>query len=410
MNKRNSVYRKMGIVFLSAGAVSLLVLLADNRRMPEKNAEGKSVITRNSHGGGSKKVELEAKIDGDSEALTIQVEEQQYQKETLPEVFEEAGERLEKAILGDNESLDEVRHDLNLVDQVPDTGIKVSWESDNYEMINLLGELQTEHLQKEGALVELQAVLTYGGEEAVHTFCVNVFPPKLSEKEQKLQRLQNVLQDAEKSTAQEEYLVLPDSLDGRKIVWEYPGESRAAGLFVLGIVAAGAVFFLDKQKHKQILAERKKQLAADYPQLISQFTLFLGAGMSVRRAWFKMAEEYEKRRDRKGPRIAYEEMSYTMHEIQGGVSEGECYERFGGRCGLPAYRRFGALLSQNLRKGGRGLNELLKKEAADAFEDRKKQARKLGEEAGTKMLGPMFLMLAVVLIIIVVPAFFSIQI
>lgn len=56
------------------------------------------------------------------------------------------------------------------------------------------------------------------------------------------------------------------------------------------------------------------------------------------------------------------------------------------------------------------MNELLKREAADALEDRKKQARKLGEEAGTKMLGPMFLMLAVVLIMIVVPAFFTIQI
>lgn len=44
--------------------------------------------------------------------------------------------------------------------------------------------------------------------------------------------------------------------------------------------------------------------------------------MSVRKAWFKMVEEYEKRRDRKGSRIAYEEMSYTMHEIQGGVTEG----------------------------------------------------------------------------------------
>ena len=177
MNKWSSVYGRMGIVFLSASAVSLLVLFADNRRMPEKNAEGKSVLIRGTHGEGSKKVELEAQIDGDREPLSIQVDEQQYQKEKLPEVFEEAGESLEKAILGDNVSLDEVRHDLNLVDQVPDTGIRVSWESDNYEIVNLLGELQTEHLQEEGTLVELHAVLSYGGEEAVHTFFVNVFPP-----------------------------------------------------------------------------------------------------------------------------------------------------------------------------------------------------------------------------------------
>ena len=44
------------------------------------------------------------------------------------------------------------------------------------------------------------------------------------------------------------------------------------------------------------------------------------------------------------------------------------------------------------------------------FEDRKNLAKKLGEEAGTKMMIPMFIMLAVVFIIVIVPAFFSIQI
>ena len=71
--------------------------------------------------------------------------------------------------------------------------------------------------------------------------------------------------------------------------------------------------------------------------------------------------------------------------------------------------RFGALLSQNLRKGTKGLNDLLRLEAIQSFEERKARARRLGEEAGTKMLGPMFLMLAVVLIIVVVPAFFTVQ-
>ena len=80
------------------------------------------------------------------------------------------------------------------------------------------------------------------------------------------------------------------------------------------------------------------------------------------------------------------------------------------RCGLASYRKFGSMLSQNLRKGTKGMADLLKKEAADAFEDRKNRARKLGEEAGTKLLGPMFMMLAVVIVIIVIPAFFTIQI
>ena len=46
------------------------------------------------------------------------------------------------------------------------------------------------------------------------------------------------------------------------------------------------------------------------------------------------------------------------------------------------------------------MTELLKLESIQAFEERKAQAKRLGEEAGTKLLLPMFLMLAVVLVIV----------
>ena len=67
-------------------------------------------------------------------------------------------------------------------------------------------------------------------------------------------------------------------------------------------------------------------------------------------------------------------------------------------------------MSQNLRKGTKGLGDLLKMESVQAFEDRKARAKRMGEEAGTRLLIPMFLMLAEVLIIVVVPAFLSMQI
>lgn len=68
------------------------------------------------------------------------------------------------------------------------------------------------------------------------------------------------------------------------------------------------------------------------------------------------------------------------------------------------------MLSQNLRKGTRGLTELLEREAEDAFEQRKNLAKKAGEEAGTKLMIPLFLMLIIVFAIVIVPAFFSIRI
>ena len=99
-----------------------------------------------------------------------------------------------------------------------------------------------------------------------------------------------------------------------------------------------------------------------------------------------------------------------MHEMEEGEGERDCYERFGNRCRLQPYLKLGALLTQNLRKGSKGLSELLRIEAVNAFEERKTLARRQGEEAGTKLLVPMFLMLAVVLVIVIVPALLSVQI
>ena len=76
---------------------------------------------------------------------------------------------------------------------------------------------------------------------------------------------------------------------------------------------------------------------------------------------------------------------------------------------VKAYRKLAALLTQNLRKGSKGLSELLRTEADQAFEERKAAAKKRGEEAGTKLLLPMFMMLSMVLLIVIVPAFLSIQ-
>ena len=91
--------------------------------------------------------------------------------------------------------------------------------------------------------------------------------------------------------------------------------------------------------------------------------------------------------------------------MEKGISELEAYEHLGSRTDAVKYKTLATLLTQNLRKGSRELVNLLEQEAADAFEERKKQARILGEEAGTKLLFPMILMLGVVMAILMVPAF-----
>ena len=49
----------------------------------------------------------------------------------------------------------------------------------------------------------------------------------------------------------------------------------------------------------------------------------------------------------------------------------------------------------------------MEQEAESALEDRKALAKKMGEEAGTKMLLPLMMMLGIVIAIIMVPAILS---
>ena len=150
----------------------------------------------------------------------------------------------------------------------------------------------------------------------------------------------------------------------------------------------------------------------DYPDIINKFTLLINAGMTVKQAWSKIASDYEAKYlvNQTKKRFAYEEMLVTAHELKLGVTESEAYEQFGRRAGLLPYLKFSTLITQNLKKGNKGLSELLNLEAAEAFEERKEIAKRLGEEAGTKLLMPMMIMLIVVFAIILIPAFQSFSI
>ncbi|MDE6908442.1 MAG: type II secretion system F family protein, partial [Lachnospiraceae bacterium] len=154
------------------------------------------------------------------------------------------------------------------------------------------------------------------------------------------------------------------------------------------------------------LEQRRRELLLDYPEIVNKLALYMGAGMTIRNAFFKMGEDYKKQK-KVQKRYVYEEILIACNELQGGRSEMEAYDHFGRRCQVQAYLKLSALLSQNLRKGSNDLLQMLRQEADNAFAQRKGLAKKLGEEAGTKLLLPMMMMLCIVMVIIIIPAYFS---
>ncbi len=108
-----------------------------------------------------------------------------------------------------------------------------------------------------------------------------------------------------------------------------------------------------------------------------------------------------------GAEPVYEEVLRTFREMESGMTQLEAFENFGKRIRLAQYRKCASLLAQNVRKGTGELIAALGHEAENAFEERKAAAKRKGEEAQTRLLIPMLMMLGVVMILILVPACFS---
>lgn len=402
--------KALAVSILLAGGVFLLA--ADYLRSVR---ETDGSIQRNTYGQGSRTEELEVSIAGGEVRFPaeIQVAEQQYSTEEIQELFQRVIRHMEKLILGENRSLDRVEKDMNLLSEVPGEPVMISWELDRYDVMNIRGEIQEDVLKEEGTLVTLSAVLTYSEneeEQALYQCTANIFPRTLEEGEKSREQAAGEIRKREEESRAQREFQLPDTLLGKEVAYYQRMDCRGLVLIVMAVLIGILLYALEIQNKGKAREERKRQMLLDYPEIVNKMTLFLGAGMTAKRAWKKVVEDYERQKGSRGERYAYEEMKRTCYEMESGVTEPESYENFGRRCDVQVYVRFGALLSQNLRKGTKGLTQMLKLEAIQAFEDRKARARRLGEEAGTKLLLPMFLMLAIVLVIVIVPAFLSVQI
>lgn len=228
----------------------------------------------------------------------------------------------------------------------------------------------------------------------------------LTEEESKKKQLLDAVAEYNQEKNDPDYYYLPENWNSSHLDWETQKDTSGAMLSALSMIAALALLTAKVREEQTKLTKRREELLMDYPGLILKFTLLVQAGMTVRRTFQKMALDYKKKKPGK-PRAAYEEMVTTCFEMDSGVSELEAYRRFGERCGQVKYKTFATLLIQNLQKGSRHLSDTLEKEAMEAWDERKRKARVLGEAAATRLLVPMVLMLMVVMAIIMIPAVLS---
>lgn len=368
----------------------------------------------------------EADQTGDSEQeLELAVAATQRSREESMDLLEQAVGEWEACYLGKNSSANEIRYDLNLLSELCGGDVLVSCESSDSGILQEDGTVTAENVREgeeeedtsdnaatEGELVELKVEFTCGSYTRIETYTLRVLPLEEGSEEWLLNELQKAAEEAEEESREQEEFSLPDEIAGYQVIWGTDPEYRWLYFLLIGAAVVFCLEQKERQDEKERKRKRRERLLFEYPQMVDQFAILLDSGMSIRKAWERIIRRENPDRQKRGKNnevcgVYLEEMRITYREIREGRGEKDAYERFGRRIGLAPYKRFSSILTQNLSKGTKDIRDILQKESEDALELRRNRARKMGEEAGTRLLFPMLVMLVMILAVLLLPALVS---
>jgi tight adherence protein C len=175
-------------------------------------------------------------------------------------------------------------------------------------------------------------------------------------------------------------------------------KASSTDIVIFWVVLAAIITFMSEKELGRRMERKTRSIQIEIPDFVNKLALLINAGMNFRRAWQKAADENPKSTP------IYLEARQVSEEISSGRPELTSYENFAKRCGIPEITRLVTVIVQNIKRGNSDMVSVLRISANECWQTRKNAARRLGEEASTKMLLPLMLMFAAILIITAAPA------
>lgn len=393
------------IGLIVVGIVSALYVHGGSQK--EKRLLDGNLLVRNVWDAGNYQVDLNVKTKEWNHSFSYLVKEKAYTREEAEQLYRKFAGELPSLICGGNQTLQEVTEDLKLANAYKDYPFTVSWSSTDQNRVSSRGKVNRKGLEDEGQWVTLHALVREAdtGLEQELTLKVFLAPEKLSEEELFFRRVEESVISMDEVSARQEIFTLPVSVEGKELAWRETKRDRS--IVILLLFGAASLFVGRAMDHDLQKADRKrlKELQKEYPEFAGRLRLYLCAGMTARNAFGRVAQDYAERTGKKKRLFLESEMKIACNQLSNGLPEAQVYQEWGARCGEMRYRRLGFLLSVQLKQGNDRLLQLLEQEADVAREDQRNQARKEGEEAGTKLLFPMILILIMVMLLVLLPAY-----
>ena len=376
------------------------------------------LIQRQGYDGEEIPVNLQLEKDAYTEAYTLSVSPRQYSTREAKQLMQEAFHELEASMKGENDSYQKIMSDLDLELDHQKYPFDLDVQPENYSLMDESGRVHNREEElinagfekdeiEQGIPTAVKIVLSYGDVSEEKKYPMTIQMRRQEPVEQSFTNAKKKLLALEKSKAGEKELLLPAEVDGVLVLPMDQKGIQPEQVLILGGILMAALVLWQKEQIRQQKKVRQQQLLRSYPWFVNEMVLMLGAGMQVKHIFSQILMEYKRMPEADDREPLIRELMIADQAFHLGMAEEQIYYQLGRRLGIPAYIKLMTLLEQNVVKGSRGLRDIFEQEEQAALEERKNLARKLGEEAGTKLLGPMVLLLVIVMLLIMVPAFMS---
>ena len=227
-------------------------------------------------------------------------------------------------------------------------------------------------------------------------------PKQYSESELFYQDLEDAIQQENERNLDEDSFVLPSNVNGVNVTWKKDNDKRIIAIPVLVFIISFWILFKDRITRADIEKKRREKLLSEYPSFALRYALLNEAGLTHMQTLEKLGQYYIN-----DPSCGelYRLVNICVNSIKGGMSIYEALDMLSNECGVREISRFLGIIKRNIRKGGSDLAIQLKSVARESEEISRERIRKNAETASTRLLMPMMILLLIVFVVIMIPAF-----
>ena len=346
-------------------------------------------------------------VGEEAELYQIEVSPVEWTREEAEVKFREAADMLQTYILGQNTSQDHIETNLYLPEYLDTYPFDIYWDSDRKDIVSTDGTVNRNGLEQD-EIVILTAEFHYKEWKWQEQFGILVCKEVLSREEQYKRKFQELLISQERANKNSRTWTLPEAFEGETITYQTVTKDNTllgVGLLVIG---TGILMWFGQDQDLQTTCKKRRSVfRSEYATLVNSLSLYITAGMNLQKAMDYCIRDYSKRKPEKHVlRIALERL---QKNLQNGYSISTALQQFAEECEDTSYKRLTGILIQGIQNGTRGITEVLEQEAEQANEEKRRQSKIKGEQASTTLIMPMMLQLAIIIALIMVPAFWGMQ-